>query len=165
MSETEFFQWLVSKAEALPLLVLVVWAEIRFLPLVIDAIAWNRAIGVKLGVTDAEAHTHRPAATGLLRRLFRRPPTGGPPAAMMLAAFGLAFALAACVPIEAVQQADKQARNAYGLMRAAPSDDGRTIAEMELEAWRRQRIMLSGDDALPPPGVVYPDLAPVTSED
>jgi len=52
----------------------------------------------------------------------------------------------ACVPVEAIQHADEQARIAHDLSRAAPSEDGRQIGAMEEVAWRRQRISLTGDD-------------------
>lgn len=78
--------------------------------------------------------------------------------------FALVLCVAGCVPIEAVQHCDRQARNAYGLERAATTTEGRAVGAMELEAWRRQRLMLTGEDALPPAGAVYPPLSELDPE-
>jgi len=78
------------------------------------------------------------------------PPAPAPPKApgrvlgALLVAGLLSFG--ACVPVEAIQHADEQARIAHDLSRAAPSEDGRQIGAMEEVAWRRQRISLTGDD-------------------
>ena len=78
------------------------------------------------------------------------PPAPAPPKApgrvlgALLVAGLLSFG--ACVPVEAIQHADEQARIAHDLSSAAPSEDGRQIGAMEEVAWRRQRISLTGDD-------------------
>lgn len=106
MSETEILTMLKDKPW-LALLALVAWAELRFLPLVLDAIGWNRAVGAKVGVTEEEAKAHRPPTSALtsavlgflsrmLDRLFRRPPNGGPPPAAALGVLALVLALSGC---------------------------------------------------------------------
>jgi hypothetical protein len=99
VTESELFAMLRDKPW-LALLALVAWAELRFLPLVLDAIGWNRAVGAKVGVTEADALAHRPPniLTGLLARLFKRPPNGGPPPAAVLGVLAIVLALSSgCV--------------------------------------------------------------------
>jgi len=95
VTETDLLSLLLGKVESLdlPLLVLVLWAELRFLPLVLDAIGWNRAIGAKLDVTEADMQNHRPRG---ITGLFRRTPNGGPPPAAMALALSAALFLAGC---------------------------------------------------------------------
>lgn len=94
MTEIEILQWAWERLRnaspdgdkwALGLLML--WAELRVIPMVADAIGWNTAVGHKLGVTAEEALAHRPSNSlrEMLGRLFKRTPGGGaPPAAVAL---------------------------------------------------------------------------------
>lgn len=43
-----------------PIFVLIVWAELRFLPYVLDAIGWLRALGAASNVTEDAAKAARP---------------------------------------------------------------------------------------------------------
>lgn len=102
MSDSDLFSFIFGKGDTLPLLALVVWAEMRFLPLVLDAIGWNRAIGAKLNVSDAEMQSHRP--TSLFKRAFRRPPNGGPPPAAVVLLFAAILFASGCAPDGAASQ-------------------------------------------------------------
>lgn len=100
------------------------------------------------------------------------PPQGPPPTppavgtgALLLIALGASLCVVGCVPVEAVRHAEAQAVTAYGLSQRAPSEDGRTIGAMQLEAWRRQHISLSGDDVTPPDGATFPELRPLAEGD
>lgn len=150
MTETELVTWIMSKAEAFPLLVLVVWAEVRFLPLVLDAIGWNRAVGAKVGVTEAEALAQRPPST--FARLFRRPPNGGPPAAAVVALLLVAVLLAACVPVEAIDQSAEQAEITHGNALDPHGELPLGARQSEADtsrAWRAQYRLLTGEDDVP----------------
>lgn len=79
---TNILDYLSKKEESLPMVALVVWAELRFLPLVLDAIGWNRAIGASHGISDADMLAHRPKGLrGVVRSWVSRTPKGGPPPA------------------------------------------------------------------------------------
>jgi len=79
-------------------------------------------------------------------------------------------ALSACVPVEAVTHAERQATNAHALSLRAPTPDGRVIGGAQEVAWRTQYLLLTGDDvpqarlegwlALPP---LPADVAPAGS--
>lgn len=128
MNETDFAQVLqfLKDKPWLALFALVAWAELRFLPLAIDAIAWDRAIAEKLGVTAADVARHRPTATatGFLWRLFRRPPSGGPPPAVVLLVAGvLAFAGCACPAADIGPKLEEAVDTYVGMSVPAPGVD------------------------------------------
>ena len=49
------------------LFALILWAELRALPFVLDALGWLKATGTKAGVTPEEAAAQRPKAWSLRR--------------------------------------------------------------------------------------------------
>lgn len=111
---------LLALKEGWPVLILVLWAEVRALPHLLDAIGWARAIGGKLGVTDADAIKARPSAS-LLRR-------AGTP--IMLAA--VVATLAGCVS-SALRENVPPLRRAWSVFR----DSSAPIAGVSSEAHAR----------------------------
>lgn len=96
MGEDDLIRTLLQNAQGWPFLLLIAWAELRLLPRALDSIGWQRAIGAKLGVTQADADAHRPA--GWIRR-GSSPPPPPPPASASSAAGAVLLLLLALVPL------------------------------------------------------------------